>query len=49
MFDEEFEFDEVASFMSSIVDFQKVRKRREIEDELEKAQVPKNYHKHWRS
>jgi Plant transposon protein len=49
MFDEEFEYDEVASFMSSIADFQKVRKRREIEDELEKAQVHKNYYKHRRS
>ena len=45
MFDEEFEFDEVASFMSSVEDFQKVRRQREVEDEGEKVEVQKNYYK----
>jgi hypothetical protein len=36
MFDEEFEYDKVTSFLSSIEDFSKVRKqRREVKDEEE--------------
>jgi hypothetical protein len=49
MFDEEFEYDEVTSFLSSIEDFSKVRKqRREVKDEEERSEVRKSYYKHRR-
>lgn len=46
MFDEEYEYDEVAAFLTSIEDFNKVRKQRDIEDEEEKAETQKSYYKH---
>jgi hypothetical protein len=45
MFNEEFEFDEVTSFLTSIANFSKVRKQREINDEEERAAVRKAYYK----
>jgi hypothetical protein len=48
MFNEEFEYDEVTSFLSSIENFSKVRRQREIKDEGDKAEVQKSYYKHRR-
>jgi hypothetical protein len=48
MFNEKFEYDEVTSFLSSIENFSKVRKQREIKDEEDKAEVQKSYYKHRR-
>ena len=46
MFNEEFEYVEVTSFLSSIENFSKVRKQREIKDEEDKAEVQKSHYKH---
>jgi hypothetical protein len=45
MFNEEFEFDEVTSFLTSIANFSKVRMQREINDEEGRAAVRKAYYK----
>ena len=45
MFNYEYEFDKFTSFLSSIEEFNKIRRQREIDDEEEKAKALKPYYK----